>query len=96
MLRIRADFPEGHHGSNVVVTVPVPKSTSSASGDMSSGAMGQSFEHVPAESHVLWKIKRITGGMEETLRIRLVVSDSQSQAVRKEIGPVKYVCFNLL
>uniref|UniRef100_A0A7S2TGB3 MHD domain-containing protein n=1 Tax=Lotharella oceanica TaxID=641309 RepID=A0A7S2TGB3_9EUKA len=88
IVKIRADIPENNSGTNIVVAFPVPKSTSSASSTMGIGVTGQSTEYDSKKQQVLWKIKKMAGGTEHTLRTKVVLTKPHTSSVRKEIGPV--------
>eukprot|EP00474_Spongospora_subterranea_P010167 CRZ10625.1 hypothetical protein [Spongospora subterranea] len=87
-IKIRADIPDNHYGANLVISLPVPKDTSSASFDMDSPTVGQSSEYVPKEHKVIWKIAKFHGVREHSLRIKIVLASSHTDSVRKEIGPI--------
>lgn len=87
LLRVRADIPEANAGASVVITLPVPRSTSSVKCVLPDSAKGQSAEYVDAEKCVLWAIKKFPGQSEQQLRVRLSLA-SHSAATRAEIGPV--------
>jgi len=88
IVKIRADIPENNSGTNIVVQFPVPKSTSSASSTTGIGVTGQSTEYDSKKQQVLWKIKKMAGGTEHTLRTKVVLTKPHTSSVRKEIGPV--------
>jgi AP-4 complex subunit mu-1 len=41
-----------------------------------------------ATKRVTWKIRKFPGGTEQTIRARIVLSETCTPAIRKEIGPV--------
>jgi len=88
VLKVRADIPETNYGGNVIVMIPVPKTTSSAVCDLGIGVVGQSAEYDAKERKVLWKIKKFKGGTEQTLRAKITLSSAHTTTVRKEIGPI--------
>jgi AP-4 complex subunit mu-1 len=88
IIKIRADIPETNYGGNVVVFIPVPKSTSSVVSQVGQGVVGQVAEFDQKEHRVLWKIKKFQGGTEQTLRCKITLSSAHSNTVRKEIGPI--------
>jgi len=88
IVKIRADIPESNYGGNVLVTFPVPKSTSSAVCQLGAGAVGQQAEYDAKEHKVAWKIKKFQGGTEQTLRCKITLSAAATPVVRKEIGPI--------
>jgi len=90
IVKVRADIPDANYGGNVLLTIPMPKSTSSVVAELpvSVGAAGQSWEYDAKERRVLWKIKKFQGGTEQSIRCRVTLSTAASAAVRKEIGPL--------
>jgi len=88
VLRVRADMAQNLFGNNITFRIPVPKSTSSCSAEMAASAVGQTFEFKPNDKQAIWKIKKFSGGIEESIRIKMMVSNSQSNALKKEVGPV--------
>lgn len=87
-LRLRADIPESFHGANVVVTIPVPRSTASAPTELSQGSAGQIAEFNKAENSVKWHIKKIPGNTEVMLRVKVGLSSAATTSTRKEFGPI--------
>eukprot|EP00494_Astrolonche_serrata_P030897 UN31165 len=45
LIKVRADIPEQNYGGNVVITVPVPKCTTSVTSDLSAKETGQTAEY---------------------------------------------------
>jgi len=88
IVKVRADIPETNYGGNVVVSFPVPKSTSSAVCDLGVGVVGQNSEYDAKERKVIWKIKKFKGGTEQVLRTKITLASPHSNSVRKEIGPI--------
>eukprot|EP00472_Partenskyella_glossopodia_P005257 CAMPEP_0197517836 /NCGR_PEP_ID=MMETSP1318-20131121/2922_1 /TAXON_ID=552666 /ORGANISM="Partenskyella glossopodia, Strain RCC365" /LENGTH=362 /DNA_ID=CAMNT_0043067727 /DNA_START=350 /DNA_END=1435 /DNA_ORIENTATION=- len=88
IIKIRADVPENNAGTNILLQFPVPKTTSSVSSTMGIGVQGQSCEYDSKKQLVSWKIKKMPGGTEHTLRSRIVLTKASTSSVRKEIGPV--------
>jgi AP-4 complex subunit mu-1 len=88
IIKIRADIPETNYGANVVVTIPVPKATSSVTSELGTGVVGQATEYDQKERKTVWKIKKFAGGTEQTLRCRITLDSAHTTAVRKEVGPI--------
>jgi AP-4 complex subunit mu-1 len=72
----------------VVVRVPVPKSTSSATAEFPAGVQGQTGEYKPADKVWQWTIKKFPGGQEFTARLRIILAAGAPPTAKKEIGPV--------
>lgn len=88
IVKIRADIPENNYGANVIVTIPMPKSTSSVTCELGTGVVGQAAEYDQKDRKAVWKIKKFGGGTEQTLRCRVVLDSAHTAAVRKEVGPI--------
>jgi len=88
IVKIKADIPDHNYGGNVVVEIPVPKDTSSASCDLAPGVVGQSSEFDAKTRKVLWRIKKFPGGQEHMLRVKITLKSAHTATVRKEIGPI--------
>jgi len=86
--QIRADIPDGNYGGNVMLTIPLPKTTSSVVSELPVGAVGQSSEYDAKERKVVWRIKKFQGGHEQTLRCKITLSSAAAASIRKEIGPL--------
>lgn len=85
---VRSDIPEGNYGSNVVIRMPVPRSTISALTEFSSDMPGCSSEYVAGEKKVVWTIRKFNGGSEITLRARITLDQAVTSTHKKEMGPV--------
>jgi AP-4 complex subunit mu-1 len=85
---IRADIPEGNHGTNVAVRIPVPRATVSASTETLFDVPGCNAEFNNNEKKVVWVIKKFAGGSELSLRIKMTLDQPVSASHRREIGPI--------
>jgi len=88
IVKIRADIPEQNYGANVIVTIPLPKATSTVTNELAVGVVGQSAEYDQKERKAVWKIKKFVGGTEQTLRCRVTLESAHNSAIRKEVGPI--------
>lgn len=86
--QVRADIPDANYGGNVVLTIPMPKTTSSVVSELPAGAVGQSAEYDAKDRKVTWRVKKFQGGQEQTLRCKITLSSSAAASIRKEIGPL--------
>jgi len=87
VLKVRADIPEANAGAAVVVSLPVPRQTTSCKCSLPDNAKGQTTEYLEADKTVVWTIKKFPGQSEQQIRIRLSLPSSTAQT-RAEIGPV--------
>ena len=87
---IRADMPANHFGANVTVEIPLPKCTAVASCTViaSPGSGATSAEFIRADGKILWTLKKIPGGTEQTMRCKVTLSQSCTTQIRREIGPI--------
>ena len=85
VIKVRAEFAPANHGSHVTVQIPMPKATASVTMTV---AQGQMAEFEEKDRTVRWRIKKMVGGTEETLRLGIVMATAQTAAVRKDIGPI--------
>mmetsp|Transcript_11898 Transcript_11898/g.14377 ORF Transcript_11898/g.14377 Transcript_11898/m.14377 type:complete len:445 (-) Transcript_11898:199-1533(-) len=97
VIRVRADIPEAHHGANVVIRMPLPKTSANVVCDMGGGpSSNQSYEYEPGSTEgnvettpkLRWMIKKFPGNTEFGIRIRVTLSSPVTAANRKEVGPV--------
>jgi AP-4 complex subunit mu-1 len=62
---------------------------SHAGGGAGAGAgAGQSAEYIAKDREVVWRINKITGGSELTLRTKINLSTAATASVRRELGPI--------
>jgi AP-4 complex subunit mu-1 len=87
---IRAEMPSNHFGANVSVEIPLPKCTAVASCAViaSPGTGHSSAEFVRAEGKILWTLKKLPGGTEQTMRAKVTLSQPCTTQIRREIGPI--------
>jgi len=87
---VRADMPQNHFGANVSIEIPLPKCTSVASCTViaSPGSGHTNAEFVRADGKILWTVKKIPGGTEQTMRAKVTLSQSCTTQIRREIGPI--------
>jgi AP-4 complex subunit mu-1 len=87
---IRADIPEGNHGSNVIIRMPVPRGTVGCTAEFNStgDVPGCTAEYNSVEKVVVWKIRKFLGGSEICLRAKITLDQQVTAAFKKEIGPI--------
>ena len=85
---IRADIPEGNHGTNVIVRLPVPRATVSCTCEFASDIPGCQAEYSSVEKKVIWTIRKFPGGSEMSIRVKITVDQPISAAHKREVGPV--------
>ncbi|EDO33069.1 predicted protein, partial [Nematostella vectensis] len=101
MLKLRCNIPSSSSSNNIIVRVPVPKSTERYILSHDVGHAGHSAEYKTAEKLLLWQVKSIRGGAEVAINIKLKLKD-KAKSARKELGPVSldfeipmYICSGL-
>jgi AP-4 complex subunit mu-1 len=95
-IRLKCQVPSKTHATNVAVRIPVPKATVSSSHEPL--GPGQTSELKIPDKCYLWKIKKIHGGEEIILILRLNLSDMTKMA-KKEVNAISvdfeipmYIC----
>jgi AP-4 complex subunit mu-1 len=86
-IKLRADIPKTSHGSNVLIRVPVPKTTQSVTVDFGMGS-GSTYEYKSAEKCVLWGLKKLWGATEHAMRINISLGQPAGTDIEKHIGPI--------
>lgn len=86
---LRAEIPDGNHGANVMVRIPVPRNTVSAMVEMNPPDMpGCSIEYSASEKKILWSVRKFNGGSEMSIRARITLDQIVTSAHKRELGPV--------
>lgn len=84
-VRLKCDVSTKTAGTNVTVRIPVPKATVSASHEPL--GPGQTSELKLQDKTNIWKIKKIDGGSEQILILKLTLTE-MSRAVKKELNQI--------
>lgn len=86
----RAEMENSHFGANVMIEIPLPKCTASATCSLmsSSNAIAPSTEYISTEKKILWTMKKFPGGSEQTLKVKVSLEKACTSQIRREIGPV--------
>jgi len=89
-IKVRADIPEQNYGGNVQISCKMPKCAASVSTQLMSKMTGQSAEYLSEENRIVWNVKKFQGGMEASIKCRIALQSAgvNSDAIKKEIGPV--------
>ncbi len=85
---VRAELPEGTHGTNVVIRLPLPRSTVGASCSFGIEVPGCTAEYNATERKVIWTVRRFTGGSDIAIRVKITTNQPITAAMKREIGPV--------
>lgn len=86
---IRAEIPDGNHGANVVVRIPMPRNTQIATPELSCPDMdGNAVEYNSSEKKILWNIRKFNGGSELGLKVRITLDSLVTSASKREVGPI--------
>lgn len=87
---IRAEMPQNHFGANVSIEMPMPKCTAVASCNVisSPGTGHTQAEFVRHEGKILWTMKKLPGGTEQTMRAKVTLTQPCTTQIRREIGPI--------
>jgi AP-4 complex subunit mu-1 len=83
-IAVRADLPEQNYGSNMLLSLPLPKGCvrTVASEVMGLASTSWSSEYVVQDDCVVWQIKKLQGGSEVVCRARIHLS---SPVVSKKV-----------
>jgi len=84
---VKADLPEGHHGANVTVKIPMPRCTAGVTYEFPSGGPGMIADYVAKEKYVLWNIRKFVGGSELGLKCKITLQERVTALNKREIGP---------
>lgn len=87
IVKIRADLPKNVHGSNVLVRIPVPKTTSNVTVDFGVGS-STTYEFKPSEKIILWGIKKFLCSTEQVIRLKIALAEPLKYDPKKQIGPI--------
>jgi len=87
-LLVRADIPDKKYGSNVTITIPLPRTTATASAELMGGVPGQTTEYIASERRMEWTIKKFMGGTELSVLVKINLDSPATQNTRREIGPI--------
>jgi AP-4 complex subunit mu-1 len=72
----------------MIVKFNVPKSTQNVYFDLAKNKVGQKTDYIQNENCCTWKIPKFQGGAENTLIVKITVSNSKISECRKELGPI--------
>lgn len=89
-LLIRAEMPSNHFGANVTVEMPLPSCTSVASCSVinSPGTGASNAEFVRHKGKIIWTMKKLPGGSEQTMKAKVNLSQPCTTQIRRELGPI--------
>lgn len=91
---ISTALPSNHHGANVSIKIPVPRSSVavnlevSTSGAQGAEGMGSTAEYLATERYILWNVRKFQSGTEATIRAKISLENFVSVFHKKEIGPI--------
>lgn len=88
VLKVRAEFACTITANSVILRAPLPKSTTRASFELELGASGQSTDFKEGNKTMEWTLRKIAGGSEHVLRVKLTLSQERNANLKKETGPV--------
>lgn len=87
-IRVQSNYTEKFSASNVMIKMNVPKTTQNVYFEFPKKVMGQKAEYAQNEKCCYWKINKFQGGTDFNLTIKITVSNSKMDEVKKEVGPV--------
>lgn len=87
VIKIQAIFDKKFHASKVLVNIPVPQDTSSASVEFGVGSQ-TAYEYKAHERLIIWGISKFMGGTEQVIRIKITLNEKPKYDIKKQIGPI--------
>ena len=88
-IKMRVDIMAKHNAHNVIMTVPLPKSTTKVSTRLGgNGGQGVSAEYKDSSKTLEWTFKKVQGETEHTLSASVSLSQAVTGSTRKEVGPI--------
>ena len=88
--RVRAEFSHQFHGSDVIIRVPTPSTTSSAKVSVGAGKA----KYDGAQKAIVWKVKRWTGGQELSFQAEVTLlsttKGSDGAATKWSRPPIRF------
>ena len=83
-------MPSNHFGANVSIEIPLPKCTSVAHCNLisSPGTGYTNAEFVRHEGKILWTMKKLPGGTEQTMKAKVTLNQPCTTQIRREVGPI--------
>jgi AP-4 complex subunit mu-1 len=89
MITVRAEMPQDNHGSNVVIRIPLPRSTINATCDFAvADVAGCNTEFNSVEKKVVWTVRKFPGASEMAMKVRITTDAPITSALKREIGPI--------
>lgn len=88
IIKVRAEFSSSVNANTVLVQMPLPTFTSRVSFELEAGAVGQTTDFKESNKRLEWGVKKVVGGSEHTLRVKLTFSQEVHANIVKEAGPV--------
>ena len=87
---VRGEIPQNHFGANVSIELPLPKCTAVASCNVisSPGTGHTNAEFIRKDGKILWTLKKLPGGTEQTMRAKVTLTQPCTTQIRREIGPI--------
>lgn len=86
-IKLRVDLAAKHSAHNVLMTIPLPKSTTKVSPRLGD-KQGTSAEYKDSSKTLEWNFKKIPGESEHTLSASVSLSQPVTGSTRKEVGPI--------
>jgi len=85
-VKVFCDIPKTNAATNVLVKIPLPKTTTNASIDFGENS-STTYEFKPQERYLIWGIKKLTGQTEQSMRVRASLSAVMKDP-KRHVGPI--------
>jgi len=87
LVRLSADYPQSSTAKKIVITIPLPRATASASSELEYPNGFQTAEFDQINKVVTWKIQELQGGNECSVRVKVNLDDIVGNH-KRELGPI--------
>jgi len=103
IVKLVTDFPDSTFANKILITIPLPRATVSASCELERNPLiEEAYEFDSIKKRILWKIKKLEGGMDGCKIIIKINLDDVPGNHKREIGPVSmnfelpmYICSSI-
>lgn len=85
---IRADIPEANYGSNMIIKMAVPRATAGASAEILGDYPQSTAEYNASEKKVVFTVRKVNGGSELNLKVKISLDGPVTAAHKREVGPI--------
>lgn len=88
LVKIRAEIPSERYGGNMCLRLPVPAGATGVTCDLAEGAQGQTAEYRASDKQVVWVIRKLQGGSECSMLVKIATDGPLGPLGRHQLGPL--------